>query len=265
MKFALSIDPTLDGILTVADDDDLGLGWDGFELPASVLSNRRWASWLGTLNRSALHLCNLLPDHLGRYLAETTPGAQQAMLESIRASLKRSVDFGARAATLDLGLPRVHPETCGDELAVRADLVRQLLPLAKELDTTICLPKRLPRPAPDIHFASYAARIVKDIDNPRCRLTLNIVPIEMRELTLTQLVERDFQLVGVIRFIYEPALGHHLRDDVQRLWAKALHWSRFAGTIVFCPRVSSQASLLRENERLQTLVDEIWRCESALS
>jgi hypothetical protein len=265
MKFALSIDPTLDDILTTTEGDGLELGWDGFELPASVLENRKWATWLGDRNRGALHLSNLLPGHIGRYLTETPPSAQEAMIQSIRVSLKRSVDFGARAATLDLGLPRVRAETCGEELAARAGLLRQLLSLADELDTSICLPKRLPRPAPDIHFASYAARIVKDIDNPRCRLTLNIVPIEMRDLTLTQLVERDFQLVGVIRFIYEPGLGHHLREDVQRLWAKALHWSRFAGTIVFCPMVSSRTQLFRENERLHALVEDIWRNQAALS
>jgi hypothetical protein len=265
MKFALSIDPDLDDILALREDTAFAQGWDGFELPARVLGQRSWANWLAKLNRSTLHLRCLLPDRVGRYLADTPAGAQAAMLDTIRSSLKRSVDFGARAATLDLGLQRVHETGATEELAARAQWLRQLLPLAEELDTTICLPKRLPRPAPDIHYAGYAARIVKDIDSRRCRLSLNIVPIEMQGLTLTQLVERDFQWVAVIRFIYEPALGHYLREDVQRLWAKALHWARFPGTIVFCPIVDSRTRLLRENERLRTLVDDIWRSEAALS
>ena len=73
MKFALSIDPTHDDILAIGDDDGFGQGWDGFELPASILNERKWASWLGRLNRSAIHLRNLLPGRLGRYLPETPP------------------------------------------------------------------------------------------------------------------------------------------------------------------------------------------------
>lgn len=265
MKYALSIDPKLDDVLTLCNSAELARGWDGFELPASVLGDRRWSNWLGKLNRQALHLSNLLPDHLGHFLADTTAGAQAALLDNIRASLKRSVDYGVRSATLDLGMPRVHEETASEELATRAALLRELLPQAEEQDTTICLPRRLPRPAPDIHYAGYAPRVVKDLNERRCRLTLNVVPIEMTDLTLTQLVERDFQWVGVVRFIYEPALGHFLRDDVQRLWAKALHWAHFAGTIVFCPVVDSCSRLMRENARLCELLDDIWRAESALS
>lgn len=252
----ITIDP--DQTLELVAGMSFGTVWKGFELPGYLLADRKWDATLSSIQRQACHIRDILPSDVGRYLADTEAAARKLILDALIDQLKLTVDFGVSCCTLDLGIPRISHENRDAALTARVDLLNRLLPIADSLDVSLCLPQREPCSPPKAHFAEYATQLIAEVDHPACQLTLDVFPNEIRQLSVTELVQRSYSHIGVIRFFYEPGIGLRLDREQQLMWARALHLRRYDGLIVFCPLVEGLDQFCYEADLLASLVEEVW-------
>ncbi|HAR67123.1 MAG TPA: hypothetical protein DCR55_13055 [Lentisphaeria bacterium] len=258
MKPVLGITVEPDQVHDLIGQESFGQAWHGFELPGFVLGDRTWDETLSQVQRGISHVRDILPDDVARYLPETDTTARRAILDSLVEQLKLTVDYGVKCCTLELGIERIAVEHREAALLAREDLIKRLLPVADSLDVSICLPQREPCTPPGAHFAEYATQLVTTLDHDACKLTLNVFPNELHTLTVTELVQRSYSHVGVIRFFYEPGIGLRLDREQQLIWARALHLRRYDGLVVFCPLVKDRDKFCFEADQLLGLVQEIW-------
>ena len=179
------------------------------ELPATLLQEAGPAfAQVEHNGLHVLHVRELLPADVSRYLAEQPAKGRSDVLGCFQKGLESCNRAGTRHASFDVGLDRIGAGPHDDGLEQRVKLLRALVPAAERNRITLCVQIRFPAAFPGSKAWDHAANLVHEVMHPRCRLALSLFPAEFPEdFEVEALVRRCYFNVGVLRFHYRPDLG----------------------------------------------------------
>lgn len=207
----------------------------------------------GHLDLDVFHVADALPPNLGRYFIESGFLDVDHAIQALRQGLLARLKGGVRFASFDLGLDRIDVDPETDGLTRRVELVSHLLEETDDLEVTLGVRVRLPRPFPSSHEWEWAGNIIHEMDSGRCALGVDVVMDDLLEIDDAETFVRSCaSQLALVRFLYDPKPGERPMDDAFADWAKALRYHAMDVGVVFCPRaveVLWAETLLRDIER----------------
>jgi hypothetical protein len=201
---------------------------------------------------SLLHVTDVVPSNLGRYFGESELADDGVVLASLLSRVREGVPAKLRIASLDLGLDRLTGRQVDAGLQRRARLLRGLSRELAAQSTGIALRVRVPRPFVGSHEWEWAANLLHELGEPRCRLAVDVVMPELGAgFDIDALLRDCGARLGVLRLHFRWRDPETPAASQWALWSAALR--RHAGpfAVVFCPRrptLASAAALLADIE-----------------
>lgn len=227
------------------------------EISAALLEHREELQEL--LNRygmNVVHVRDLLPLDLGRYLMEVAEPLRKGIVNGCIETLFQCIDMGVQCVTCELGLDRIQVSRLEEEIQGRVHLLRRLAAAVDRKKINICIPVRHPRAYPTSKDWEYAGNIIHEVMHPQCRLTFNLFPTEFSpDFELKKFIRSIYLNAGILRFIYEPSMGERPEDWFSENWNGYLSEYGFAGPLVFRPAITDEEGAKAAFTAVDQLID----------
>ncbi|NLF16395.1 MAG: hypothetical protein GX595_03950 [Lentisphaerae bacterium] len=208
------------------------------ELPGDVIAGEAAAllPLLTHLRLGLAHVADAVPAALGRYASEAGLADDPARLQALLGGLRARLQGGVRWTSVDVGLDRLATEGYAAGLQRRLHFLRLLIHGLEPLGVRVAVRVRWPRPFADSHEWEWAANLLHDLADERCRLALDVVLSDLPDDVRPEALLRDCSAhLAVLRLHVPWGAGEGLPESSWAAWAAA--WRRLPGplTVVFCP------------------------------
>ena len=202
------------------------------EIPGNMINSNEKMQFPQIKAASSLHIRRLVESSVSRTITEHS----EQLVKSFIAHFNSSIQVkrpNISSTTLDFGIERSF-----NNEQLRTNLIQFIKRLAPAIITAkfpVLLPVRVPFHAgtKGVDYTHFLRGLV--ISN--CAFSLDIHPHELAGQTFdpaSLLRPLRFDL-GLIRFIYEPAIGNRLVEKLLIPWLEYLKTIEYRGDIIFCP------------------------------
>ena len=220
------------------------------EIPYNMTKDIRAMQFPQIITASTLHIRRLVESSVSRTITEHREPLAKSFITHFNAAMQLT-GSGIASATLDFGIERAFTNP-----QLRANLIqfiKRLAPAIIPAPFPVLLPVRIPFYANE-QGRDYAI-FLRDLVISNCAFSLDIHPHELAGQTFSPasfLRPLRFD-IGLIRFIYEPAIGNRLVEKVLEPWLKYLQEIEYRGDIIFCPASGDHEIFEREYANLTKL------------
>lgn len=202
------------------------------EIPGNMINDMGKMQFPQIKVASTLHIRRLVESSVSRTITEHSEQLAKSFIAHFNDALQiKRPDIAS--ATLDFGIERSF-----NNVPLKANLIqfiKRLAPAIIPAPFPVLLPVRIPFHAEEqgTDYANFLRNLV--ISN--CAFSLDIHPHELAGQTFDPasfLRPLRFD-IGLVRFIYEPAIGNRLVEKVLAPWLEYLTEIEYRGDIIFCP------------------------------
>ncbi len=205
------------------------------------------------LGLELIHVADVIPPSLSCYLGEMALGDDEGALAALCREVTRGLPEGVRFASLDLGLDRLALSPFEEGFRRRVLLMRALRRELFPRGTTAAVRVRLPRPFAGSRQWEWAANLLHELGEPRCRTALDVMLSDLAQDLDADSVLRDAGgHAGVVRLHYRWRGGEQPDETTREQWSAALRRHPGPLAVVFCPwepTLDSASGLLADIER----------------
>jgi hypothetical protein len=224
------------------------------EIPYNMTKDIRVMQFPQIIAASTLHIRRLVESSVSRTITEHSESLAKSFISHFNDAMQMN-SSGIATATLDFGIERAFANP-----QLRTNLIqfiKRLAPAIIPAPFPVLLPVRVPFYAAE-QGTDYAI-FLRDLVISNCALSLDIHPHELAGQTFSPasfLRPLRFD-IGLIRFIYEPAIGNRLVEKVLAPWLKYLQKIEYRGDIIFCPASGDHEIFEREYTNLTKLSSKL--------
>jgi hypothetical protein len=213
----------------------------GLEVPVSLLEAcPRFVQRFELEDLGIVNIREALPLEHAPYMDECPPAIRRGLTDSLAATLELGRCFGARCASLDLGLDRIRGAV---GLLNRARILTDALAVSVD-GPVLCVQIRVPRRFPLSREWRLAKELVSECDSARVGVAANVVIHDISPQPSPQEVR---EVLGdglrLVRFLLDGPAPACLTAETIETWAAALaDWER-PPAVVFGARFRTGADL----------------------
>ncbi len=224
------------------------------EIPGNIINSREKMQFPQIKAASSLHVRRLVESSVSRTITEHSEQLRKSFIAHFNSSIKiKRADMAS--ATLDFGIERSFNN---DQLRTNLiQFIKRLAPAIIPAPFPVFLPVRVP-----FHAGSRGSdytRFLRDLVISNCAFSLDIHPHELAGQTFDPaLLLRPLRFdLGLVRFIYEPAIGNRLVEKLLAPWLEYLTIIEYRGDIIFCPASGDHEIFEHEYINLTQLCEKL--------
>ena len=215
------------------------------EIPMTLINNMEKMQFPQIKIASSLHLRPLVESSVSRTITEHS----EQLAKSFIAHFSDTIQVkhpNISSATLDFGIERSFNNTQLHTNLIQ--FIKRLAPAIIPARFPILFPVRIPFNAEE--QGGYYAKFIRDLVISNTAFSLDIHPHELAgQIFAPDSLLRPLRFdIGLVRFIYEPAIGNRLVEKALTPWLEYLTKIEYQGDIIFCP--ASGDHEIFENEYL---------------
>jgi hypothetical protein len=223
------------------------------ELSGATASNPARLQALPFSGSTRIHISRLLETSVPRTITEYEDKIIRGFINNFPEVIKFD-SFTPASVTFDFGIERGFNSPPLRRAII--NLLKRLAPYIIPSRFPVLLPIRLP------HYTKVTGseyrRFLLDLVISNIAYSIDIHPHEMINVKHPEELLRPIKFdIGLIKFIYEPAVGNHLTVKLLQPWFEYLHHIAYRGDIIFVPAAGNNELFSNEYRNLLKLWDTL--------
>lgn len=198
-----------------------------------------------------VNIVDVIPSSLASGIVDQDKKIIQDFRLQLAGLLSRMNSLGIFSFTMDNGIEGIPRDE--DHAEKLVDFIKSVAPMLYDKKTFLNLPVRVPetlKGSPEKYL-----KFKTDLMSPCIKFAVNIYPHDLKRDYSPDELLRFYRFdLGIVRIVYEPEIGNRLVEKHVEPWIKYLKKNNYRGSLMFCPRLSSEESLAEEISFLTELL-----------
>lgn len=206
------------------------------------------------LLRQIVNIVDIIPSSIASGIIEQDNRIIQDFRLRISELISKMNSKGIYSFTMDNGIEAVPRDQEHAEKLL--PFIKSIAPILYDKKTFMNMPVRIPETVKGA--AEKYLNFKTGLMSPCIRFAVNIYPHDLKRDYSPDELLRFFRFdLGTVRIVYEPEIGNRLVEKHVAPWIDYLNKNHYKGPILFCPRLSSEETLIEEIEFLSEFLAKI--------